>query len=164
MLSRVLLASIARTAVLTVGLGCVVVASSLGLEPGSAFVMGGVLVVVSGAGMVLLVGRLLAGGGARGGGCGPGLGPPAGPLLGGGGGGAGGLMAVKLVGVLAAAWLALAALRVDALGFTLGLGAGLVAVVLGAQLGQSSPEGQAAVRDAERRSAQEEADMEAKTR
>ena len=59
---------------------------------------------------------------------------------------AGTLKALKLVIVLGLAWSLLAVWRVDGLGFLFGMGAGVLSVVLGAQMGSTSVAGQAAIR------------------
>lgn len=130
MLGVVLMRAIAKVAVVVVALGTVV--AWLWAGPGVAwgFAAGGLLAAGSGLGLVFLAGRLLSG--ARG----PGMGA----------GTVGTLMGVKLVAVLAIAWTLLAVVQVDGLGFLFGLGAGVLSVVIGAQLGQGSPEGQAALR------------------
>lgn len=139
MLAGVLMRTIAWTGVVLVPAGAMLAFLWGGFDGAVGFLAGGVLALLSGVGLVGLAARLLAGGST------PGLGP----------GAAGALMAVKLVAVLVVAWTLLAVVRVDGIGFLFGLGAGVLSVVIGAQLGQGSPEGQAAIRTEERRLADE---------
>lgn len=140
MLAGVLMRSIAWTGLALVAVGAVLAFLWGGADLAVGFLAGGLLAGASGVGLVGLASRLLTGGST------PGLGP----------GAAGVLMAAKLVAVLAVAWTLLAVLEIDGLGFLFGLGAGVLSVVIGAQLGQGSPEGQAAIRAEERRLADEE--------
>ena len=135
MLAGVLMRTIAWTGVVLVPARAVVAFLWGGFAGAVGFLAGGFLALASGVGLVGLASRLLSGGHT------PGVGP----------GAAGALMAMKLVAVLGIAWTLLAVVRVDGIGFLFGLGAGVLCVVIGAQLGQGSPEGQAAIRAEERR-------------
>lgn len=149
-LAPVLMRSIAWAAAGFVLLGSTLAWLWAGAGAAAGFAAGAALASLSGIGLVGLASRLLSGGDT------PGLSP----------GAAGGLMAVKLIAVLAVAWTLLSAVGVDALGFLFGLGAGVLSVVVGAQLGQGSPEGQAAIRAEEDRlgGGEEGEDSEAKSR
>jgi len=154
MVARILMRSIALAGAVLVLVGAALAFAWGGAPVALGFGAGGLLALLSGLGLVFLASRLMAGGST------PGLSP----------GAAGGLLVVKGLAVLAVAWTLLAAVRVDALGFLFGLGAGVLAVVVGAQLGQGSPEGQAAIRAeearlaaADRAAGEEGGDSEAKT-
>ncbi|MGF1511541.1 MAG: hypothetical protein ACFB9M_18765 [Myxococcota bacterium] len=123
MLSQILTKAILRMAlVLAVPAGCLgFLTDGFGLSVG--LLVGAGLAVGSGVGLVWLAQRLLT---------------PDGTVT-----VAAVLLGLKLGVVLAGAWLALT--LVDPLGFTIGLGVGLLAVVLGAQNGQASEEGQRAI-------------------
>jgi len=133
-LARVLMRFIAGAALGIVAFGVAVAWTWGGPRAAVGFGTGGALAGLSGVGLVALASQLLGGGS---GGIGAGT--------------AGLLLVVKLAAVLGSAWTLLAVVGVDGVAFLFGLGAGMLAVVLGAQWGQGSPQGQAAIRAEEAR-------------
>jgi len=140
-LASVLIRSIFRiTAWILVG-GTLVCWGLFGPAIGLGFAAGAAVSAASGLGLVWLVGWLFQpGAGSKG---------LAAVLLGG-----------KLIAVVALAWLAMS--WTDPLGFTFGLGAGLFAVVVGAQIGQASEAGQAAIAAEEAEAKRRDSDAESR--
>ncbi|MEM1024919.1 MAG: hypothetical protein AAF627_00875 [Myxococcota bacterium] len=141
MLAPVLIRSIFRVAVVVIVGGALVCGGLFGLGMALGFAAGGAVSAASGLGMVWLVGWMLQ----------PGAGSKgfAAVLLGG-----------KLIAVVALAWLGMA--WTDPLGFTFGLGAGVFSVVAGAQLGQASEAGQAAIEAEEAEAKRRDRDSESR--
>lgn len=140
-LMDVLQASVLKLGAATIGAAAAATALFLDTPAVVGVVAGGALALGSGWALISLVGRILGASGA---------------------GGAALLLGLKLVVVLGFAWLGLT--LVDPLGFVLGLGAGILGFVLGAQFGQSSEAGRAAIAAEEARAAQQSRDSEAETR
>lgn len=141
MLAPILIRSISRVAAWIIAGGTLVCWGLFGPALALGFAAGGAVSAASGLGLVWLVGWLFRpGAGSKG---------LAAVLLGG-----------KLVAVVALAWLAMS--WTDPLGFTFGLGAGLFSIVVGAQLGQASDAGQAAIEAEEAEAKRRDSDAESR--
>lgn len=130
-MTQVLLKYIVRFSLILIALATVVVAAALGAEEAIGVLVGGGLAFADGLGLVYLVGQLLEPGAK--------LSKPA--LF--------ALLFMKLVGTVALIWVALSVWRVSGLGVVIGIGTALAGLVLGANRGSSSPEGQRAMAEAE---------------
>ena len=147
MLSSVLLKHVFRLAAVLIGLAAIAAAGLFGWPAAVAVVVGGLIMVLDGAALVYLVGRLMD------------------PTLPGAKKGIFTLILVlKLAIVAGILWTALTYLGSDGVGILLGLGAGLVALVLGVNQGSASAEGEEAIRDAEAKIAEEMGDNETEMR
>lgn len=143
MLTQVLLRYFLRFAVGFIGVATVVTYLALGGRPAVGALAGGTLMIVSGFGLVYGVGRLLD----------PTVGSTTktGLIL---------ILLFKLTLMAALLWLFLSVLGVDGLGLLIGMGAGLMGLVIGLNLGSTSAEGLRAMEEAQARIAQEMGDSE----
>jgi len=145
-LTPVLLRAVVRVTLLLLGLALLVVGFVFDFEQSLGVVIGGVLAAADGLGLIYLVGRLLdppptaAEKAAK-----PTRELPRGLLF--------GLIAVKLTVIGGLLWAALKALPGSGLG-----------IVIGVSQGTTSPEGQAAMAEAERRIRESEAGADGKDR
>lgn len=126
---RILIWAVLKTLAVFGGLATVGAFFGQGPEVALGVAAGALLFGLSGCGLIYLVTRLLDPRSAN-------------------KGAMGAMLATKGVGVLAAAWVIMH--YVDPAGFAFGLVTGVFAVVYGAQSGQASPQGQAALEAAER--------------
>jgi hypothetical protein len=142
-LANVLLTYALRYVAIGVGAVALVLTFVMGPNAGLGVMVGGGIIVLSGGGLVLIVGRLLD--------------PTVSSTT-------KGVFTLVLVGKLTIVagllWACLSIWAIDQLGLLIGMGVGLGALVLGLNRGSTSEAGQAAIRAAEERIAQEMGDDE----
>jgi hypothetical protein len=147
MLTRVLIIHVLKVSAVLLSLAALVVGLVFGAEHALGVVVGGAILLLDGGGLVYLVGRLLD--------------PTMATSM---KGGFTLLLIAKLTFVAGLLYWVLIGVGVSGLGVLLGIGAGLIGLVVGVTQGSASPEGKAAIADAEAKIREEMGDNAADSR